>query len=94
MFVSHKRQKQIMKYNTILSALFFFSTKKKMTKTTKANNIYGLIVNLPLRMRSFNINIINFMIWGGYLINFNNVFQYFDPPLEQFLGKVYPEYLN
>jgi hypothetical protein len=72
--------------------LILFIDEAEMTKTTKENNIYnilGLIVNLPLRMRSFNLNIINFMIVGGYINNFNNFFQYFEPPLEQFFNHLF-----
>ena len=81
------KTKQEIQHNSICIVLFL--DEAEITKTPKANNIYnilGLIVNLPLRMRSYHINIINFMIWGGYIINFNNVFQYFDPPLEQFFN--------
>jgi hypothetical protein len=72
--------------------LILFIDEAEMTKTNKENNIYtilGLIVNLPLRMRSYNLNIINFMIVGGYINNFNNFFQYFDPPLEQFFNHLF-----
>ena len=76
-----------LQHNSICIILFL--DEAEMTKTTKDNNIYnilGLIVNLPMRMRSFHNNIINFMIWGGYINNFNKVFQYFNPPLEQFFN--------
>jgi hypothetical protein len=72
--------------------LILFIDEAEMTKTTKENNIYkilGLIVNLPLRMRSFNLNIINFMIFGGYINNFNNFFQYFEPLLDQFYNHLF-----
>jgi hypothetical protein len=83
------KSNQEIQHNSICIILFL--DEAEMTKTTKVNNIYnilGLIVNLPLRMRSFHINILNFMIWGGYINNFNQVFQYFDPPLEQFFNQL------
>ncbi len=68
-------------------AIILFVDEAEMTETSKDNNVYvilGLIMNLPLRMRSSYFNIINFMFWGGYIVNFNNLFKFFEPNLDTF----------
>ena len=58
-------------------AIIIFVDEAEMTPSSKVNNVYvvlGLIMNLPLRVRSSYFDIINFMFWGGYIVNFNNLF--------------------
>jgi hypothetical protein len=71
-------------------AIILFVDEAEMTETSKDNNVYvilGLIMNLPLRMRSSYFNIINFMFWGGYIVNFNNLFNFFEPNLDTFFNR-------
>ena len=84
---AYKRSKEIT-LNSI--CIILFVDEAQMTKTSNENNVYtilGLIMNLPPRMRSSYLNILNFMLWGGYLRNFNNLFNYFNPPLNSFFNK-------
>ena len=83
-----KSSKEI-SHNSI--AIIIFVDEAEMTPSSKANNVYvvlGLIMNLPLRARSSYFNIINFMFWGGYIVNFNNLFQYFEPHLDEFFNQL------
>ena len=71
-------------------AIIIFVDEAEMTPTAKENNLYvilGLIMNLPLRARSSHFNILNFMFWGGYIVNFNNLFQYFEPHFDSFFNQ-------
>ena len=71
-------------------AIILFVDEAELTETSKDNNVYailGLIMNLPLRVRSSYFNVLNFMFWGGFIVNFNNLFQFFEPLLEAFFNQ-------